>query len=251
MVKKIKINTNGKVKIKVNTIVNSAFKVNGDGRRGTIIATAEVTKDDAFTMYVVDRDIWDVDMIGQYSCLEALFFTDFPAIESYGLMEPVFKEINHRRFDGDCKNIEDYYMYITRIIRMLYLVRLRFPKKMNIYKDFRSILEIVIGSEVVKNNLPSESYNHMLNILQDKAPVEVKNSGILDDSSLPLDIREHAYGHDIAPIVRSFISGQCFGSSLSNSNIERALVNVYIDLEYYKKDNLFKDIQKYIEEICE
>ncbi|MEZ7677299.1 DUF4435 domain-containing protein [Rothia mucilaginosa] len=245
------IKTKGKVKFKVKTITKSSLLVKGHGNRGTVIATAEATKDDVYTMYIADRDIWDGDMISQYSNIEALFFTDFPAIESYGLMKPIFKEVNYRRFDGDCKNMEDYYAYITYIVRILYLIRCHFSKKMSIYSDFWRVLEDAIKSEVVKNNLPSESYKYIMHTLHDKAPVEVKKSGILDDSSLPSDIREHAYGHDIAPIVRNFISSQCHESNLPNSYIERALVNVYIDLGYYKEDSLFKAIQEYVEKKME
>lgn len=223
------------------------ISLEGNGNCGRIIGGAEKYSYDDRKLFIADRDLKEESEVQKFAHLEALFFTDFPAIESYALIESVFTEVNYKRFDGDCKNMEDYYIYITYLIRFLYLTKRQFLGEKGIYGNFRSVVIEAIKTHISECNSHSEKYNSIMESIRKNAPEEVGLSGILDDSLMPSDVREQAYGHDIAPIVCRFISGQYPGFNISNRYIELALTNCYIDLGFYEKDNLFKLLQEYIE----
>lgn len=223
------------------------ISLEGKGNCGRIIGGAEKYSYDDRKLFIADRDLKEESEVQEFAHLEALFFTDFPAIESYALIESVFTEVNYKRFDGDCKNMEDCYIYITYLIRFLYLTKRQFLGEKRIYGDFRSVVMEAIKAHISECNSHSEKYNSIMESVRKNAPEEVGLSGILDDSLMPLDVREQAYGHDIAPVVCKFISGQYPGFNISNKYIELALTNCYIDLGLYENDNLFKLLQEYIE----
>lgn len=226
---------------------SESISATGNGNCGKVIEGAKKYRHSDRKIFIADRDLRTELEVNEYSYLTALFFTDFPAIESYALIESVFTEVNYKRFDGDCKNMEDYYIYITYLIRFLYLIKRQFLGEKRIYGDFRSVVMEAIKAHISECNSHSEKYNSIMESIRKNAPEEVGLSGILDDSLMPLDVREQAYGHDIAPVVRKFISGQYPGFNISNKYIELALTNCYIDLGLYENDNLFKLLQEYIE----
>lgn len=227
------------------------ISLEGSGNCGRIIGGAEKYSYDDRKLFIADRDLKEESEVQEFAHLETLFFTEFPAIESYSLVESVLKELNYRRFDGDSKCIEDYYPYIGKIVRFLYLVRCKFSEKMEIYRDFRGVLLRAIESEIDQKYSPSEGYERILEVIRKNASNDILNSEILEDIFSPPDIRRHAYGHDIAPVLRNFIRTQISDFNHSDRYIELALTNIYIDLGLYGKDRLFKEIQEYMErKIC-
>lgn len=227
------------------------ISLEGSGNCGRIIKGAEKYSYDDRKLFIADRDLREDSEVQEFTWLKTLFFTEFPAIESYSLVESVLKELNYRRFDGDSKCIEDYYHYIGKIVRFLYLARREFSEKMEIYGRFRGILLRAIESEINQEYSPAEGYKRILEVIRENASEDIRNSDILDNSFSPPDIRKHAYGHDIAPVLRNFIRTQISDFNQSDKYIELALTNIYIDLGLYGEDKLFKEIQEYMErKIC-
>ena len=197
--------------------------------------------------YVTDRDLFSSDELKVYDNSDNLFFTDFPAIESYSFLPEILEEINSRRYGGKLKNISQGYDLAIDFLRILYILRLYYYRES--ISPQKCINELIIKLQEYTKKGSLMSYDNFLDdiyrTLPDSIEIEVKSI------SSECDPRVYAYGHDIAKVIKAIIHSE--ESSISNrypahkhAHLERAMTEYYIKQDMYKNDKMFQRIEEYI-----
>lgn len=105
----------------IKNIVGSYPNIdNTVGNCDLVVQIAQVDKDKN-RLFIRDRDLLeDKDLV----CANNLFYTDYPAIESYAFTEESFNAFNKYVYSGDYKDIDIRYKYSLHFLFSMYFLRL-------------------------------------------------------------------------------------------------------------------------------
>ncbi|WP_304127067.1 hypothetical protein [Mogibacterium diversum] len=217
----------------------------GLGNCQKIRLAAEEYKDDMRKIYVSDKDLMTDSNVREYEHLDSLFFTDFPAVESYGFLNEILCKLNEDRYGGKLKSLENCGEFLSRYLRGIYFYRCALhnqekPEDMNskaieLHKKLTSY---------VNGNRDNLSIDGFIEFADGFIPDEVVNAmKSVDDDNV--DPRAYIYGHDVGSAIKGVIA--CYEKELSSkypacrkTHIEQYVRDNYISEGFYKNDNLFK-----------
>lgn len=243
-----RVDKNKKFAIKIQKIKKRDSVSGARGNYMLVIEGAKNNRNDPFKLYIVDRDTRDEDEVQEYADVNNLFFTDFPAIESYGFSDTVLKELNYRKFDNCYKSLSNCYGQIAQLLKLLYFVR-RLGGTVAWGKSYKTISNLILNRSF-KDYISSEEYDEMMHetIKSVEDVFEVEASIFSLESGDP---RKYAYGHDVAKIIKCLIvkEEEVHKSSYPTyaiHHLETAITNIYIDMKLYEDDQLFRSILEYI-----
>lgn len=224
------------------------ISLEGDGNCGRIIGGAEKYSYDDRKLFIADRDLREESEIQKFAHLETLFFTEFPAIESYGFSDAVLEELNHRKFDNCYKSLSNCYEQIAQLLKLLYFVR-RSGGTTAWNRGYETMSKLILNRSI-KDYISSEEYDEMMHetIKSVEGMFEIESNISSFESGDP---RKYAYGHDVAKIIKCLIVKEegVYKKSYPTYTIhhlETAITNIYIDMELYEDDQLFKSMLEYI-----
>lgn len=244
-----------KLSIKILTIKSDKSVIDpGLGNCQKIRLAADRYKDDIRKIYISDKDLMTDSDVRKYEHLDLLFFTDFPAIESYGFMDEILCKLNKDRYGGNVESLENCGEFIGRYLRGIYFYRCSLygqensegmnKKAHELHEKFKSY---------VSNNRGNFSIDGFVEFADGIIPDEIVNimKSIDYDN---VDPRAYIYGHDVGPVINGFIT--CYNNewrsgypASKNNHIEQYVRDNYIDGGFYENDNLFKSLRMRIEHI--
>lgn len=243
-----RVDKNKKFAIKIQKIKKGD---SGSGARGNcmlVIEGAKNNRNDPFKIYIVDRDTRNEDEVQKYTDIDNLFFTDFPAIESYGFSGAVLKELNYRKFDNCYKSLSNCYEQVAQLLKLLYFVR-RSGGTAAWNRGYETMSKLILNRSI-KDYISSEEYDEIMHetIKSVEGMFEVGLNIFSFESDDP---RKYAYGHDVAKIIKCLIVKEegVYKKSYpiyTIHHLETAITNIYIDMKLYEDDQLFKSILEYI-----
>lgn len=234
-----------KLEISVEVIpVDEKVKPSASGNCQRVRDAAEVYKRNLHNIYISDKDLMtDLD-IGKYSHLESLFFTDFPAVESYGFSYEILMSFNTSWYSNRVKSLEYCYDFLKCYLKGIYFYRndhsmqetqegvrgwtQRMHKKMRSYRKMHG------------GNITIEGFvEYAKDIIPDMVAEKMQE---LDDGSV--DPRVYAYGHDIGFAIKNFVMDDIPSSKkypiCNEHTIEQYIRDKYIIEGLYKEDSLFE-----------
>lgn len=234
-----------KLEISVEEIpVDKKVKPSASGNCQRVRDAAEVYKKNLHNIYISDKDLMtDLD-IGKYSHLESLFFTDFPAVESYGFSHEILMSLNTSWYSNRVKSLEYCYDFLKCYLKGIYFYRndhsmqesrervkgwtQRMHKKMRSYRKMHG------------GNITIEGFvEYAKDIIPDMVAEKMQE---LDDGSV--DPRVYAYGHDIGFAIKNFVMDDIPSSKkypiCNEHTIEQYVRDKYIIEGLYKEDSLFE-----------
>lgn len=250
---KSKIEKNRKISIKVEGIRKNNFISGARGNRESVLQAANATKDDLYTIYIADRDLWGEGDISEYSSIKTLFFTDFPAVESYAFLSEVLDELNIRKFDNCYGSLEGCHKDISKLLKVLYVVRSVGGERL--WNQVYGAMSKLILEKTKLGNLSQEDYQYIVDKIFEI--IDGLEIGYDSPDFYPRDDedpREYAYGHDIAKIIKCLMEYDAskfkkLYPKYSVTQIENAITNIYISMKLYERDELFKSISKYVDNL--
>lgn len=212
------------------------------GNCGRIREYARLNEKYIRIIWISDRDLLKDNELKEYS-RDNLFFTDFPAIESYGFLPKVLSRVNKSMYESQLNALETCFDFLRDYLRGVYFYRYSLqlvenPPKVKIWRN--DVLDKL--EEYIKNNGENQSINDFIKFASEIIPEEiaVKMETATDDM---LDPRTYAYGHDIAPAIKRFIifEERSLGAKASKTikEIESCILKSYIKEEMYTQDPLF------------
>ena len=241
-----------KLSIKILEIKSDeSIVVPGLGNCQKIRFAAEKCKDDMRKIYISDKDLMTDSNVREYRHLDSLFFTDFPAVESYGFLDEILCKLNEDRYGGKLKSLENCGEFLSRYLRGVYFYRCVLhnqekPEDMNskaieLHKKLTSY---------VNSNRGNLSIDGFIEFTNGSIPNEMVNA--MKSVGDNVDPRAYIYGHDVGSAIKGVIA--CYEKELSSkypacrkTHIEQYGRDNYISEGFYKDDNLFKSLRMRIE----
>lgn len=220
------------------------------GNCGRIREYARLNEKYIRIIWISDRDLLKDDELKEYS-RDNLFFTDFPAIESYGFSDQILRRLNDEWYNNKLTSLGYCYDFLKHYLKCIYFYRDIYGKLDN-SKKVRSWTHVLHDKMKAYKESCSSNVNieDFLDYAKEIIPgVIVERMLELDDSTV--DPRTYAYGHDIAFAVQHF--GEVDTDSLENypkfteKNIEQYIRDKYISSGLYKHDALFESLRMRIE----
>ncbi|OFN04310.1 hypothetical protein HMPREF2625_08935 [Rothia sp. HMSC064D08] len=163
------------------------------GNCDLVVQIAQVDKDKN-RLFIRDRDLLeDKDLV----CANNLFYTDYPAIESYPFTEESFNLFNKAVYSGDYKDIDIRYKYSLHFLFSMYFLRLSNKGNKGTVKLEIDQLRKKYGSYF------KDGYFRIEDFYQHNDP-DIKNS--VDDvlnklNKKEIDARKYIYSHDTEDIL--------------------------------------------------
>ncbi|WP_314644700.1 hypothetical protein [Rothia mucilaginosa] len=244
-----------KLSIKILEIKSDkSIAVPGLGNCQKIRFAAEKYKDDMRKIYISDKDLMTDSNVREYGYLDSLFFTDFPAIESYGFLDEILSKLNKDRYGGRAESLENCGEFLGRYLKCIYFYRCALynqekAENMNSKAfELNKKLKSYVNSN--RDNLSIDGFIEFANgFIPDEVVNEMKSA---DNDSI--DSRTYIYGHDIGSVINKFM--ECYEGEwkrrypvYSKVHIEQYIRDNYIDGEFYKDDNLFESLRMRIEHV--
>lgn len=197
-------------------------------------------------IWISDRDLMTDKDLKSYS-QSNLFFTDFPAIESYGFLPNVLSRVNKDMYKSGLDALEICFDFLRDYLRGIYFYRcnLRFvenPPKVKVWRN--AVLDKL--EEYIKKDGENQSIDDFIKFASEIIPEEIagKMEPATDDR---LDSRTYAYGHDIAPAIKRFIifEERSLGVRAAKTikEIESCILESYIKEKMYTQDHLFIELE--------
>lgn len=225
-------------KINISDDDKSALGYEGKlGRCDRIIIGAKLAKDrnsGLRKLFIADRDTRDIQI---YSSIDNLYWTDFPAIESYCFTKEILNKLNENNYVGRLREAESYYSRMHYFLTYLFYLRKNLPffgtEKANAF----------IYSKLSSGNLDNWMEDGVLEKFEEFESYY---------ANLELgDMRETVYGHDIAHVInkvqRILHLDNVRKTKIYNSgDIEDFLLNIFVENRYYEKMELFKNLKSAI-----
>ena len=244
-----------KLAIKFRKITDDkSVKASGPGNCQKIRDAAEKYKDDVRRIYISDRDLMTESEVEKYSHLDSLFFTDFPAVESYGFSDEILCGLNKDKYGGNLDLLDSCYEFLKFYLRFLYFYRCKLnhqknPKSMNgaAWELHRKLLDYI---DINPDNLSIDLFIDFVGVPISSEMQEVLELMDGDD----VDPRVYAYGHDIAAAVRQIVIKRedALSSRYARQKveyIENYILDEYIEKIMYEHDSLFQALCKRIEDL--
>lgn len=195
-------------------------------------------------IWISDRDLMTDEDLKSYS-QSNLFFTDFPAIESYGFLPEVLSRVNKYMYKSRLKALDACFDFVRDYLRGVYFYRCNLqlvenPPKVKVWRN--GTLDKL--EEYVKMNTENQSIDDFIEFASGVIPEEIveKMSSV---NVYNLDPRTYAYGHDIAPAIKRFIAFEeksLEGKAKGIKDIESSILENYIDGKFYTRDCLFTQL---------
>lgn len=239
--------------------INDAENDNGlvspegaSGNCGRIREYARLNEEHIRMIWISDRDLLKDNELKEYS-RDNLFFTDFPAVESYGFSDQILSRLNDEWYNNKLASLGYCYDFLKHYLKCIYFYRdvcgkWDNPKK----KKVRSWTHELHGKmKAYKENCSSNvNIEDFLEYAKEIIPdVIVERTLELDDSTV--DPRAYAYGHDIAFAVQHFCEVDAgslkYYPKFIEKNIEQYIRDKYISSGLYKHDALFESLRMRIE----
>lgn len=240
----------GKLSVVVNEIEDAEndkelVKPEGaSGNCGRIREYARLNEKHIRIIWISDRDLLKDNDLKEYS-RDNLFFTDFPAIESYGFLPEVLSMVNKDMYKNRLKALDACFDFVRNYLRGVYFYRCNLqlvenPPKVKAWRN--GTLDKL--EEYVKMNVENQSIDDFIEYASGVIPEEIveKMSSVNVDD---LDPRTYAYGHDIAPAIKRFIAFEeksLEGKAKGIRDIENSIRKNYIEGKFYTQDCLFTQL---------
>ena len=244
-----------KLAIKIKKINDDkSVKASGPGNCQKIRDAAEKYKDDVRRIYISDRDLMTESEVEKYSHLNSLFFTDFPAVESYGFSDEILCGLNKDKYGGNLDLLDSCYEFLKFYLRFLYFHRCKLnqqknPESMNkaAWGLHRKLLDYI---DINPDNLSIDLFIDFVGVPISSEMREILE--LMDDDDV--DPRVYAYGHDIAAAVRQIVvkrEGELISRYARQKveYIEQYIRDAYIEKRLYEHDSLFQALRKRIEDL--
>lgn len=222
------------------------------GNCGRIREYARLNEKYIRIIWISDRDLLKDNELKEYS-RDSLFFTDFPAVESYGFSDQILNKLNDDWYNNKLTSLGHCYDFLKHYLKCIYFYRdmcdnQDSPKKL---RAWTHVLHDKLNA-YRKNCSGDVNIEDFLEYAKEIVPCFVVEKMLeVDDSTV--DPRAYAYGHDIAFAVQRF--GEVDTSSLKNypkfteKHIEQYIRDKYISEELYKYDALFDSLRMRVEYI--
>lgn len=204
-------------------------------------------------IWISDRDLLTDDDLINYS-RDNLFFTDFPAIESYGFQDSVLDSFNEDRYGGKLESLKNHIDLVRSYLKSMYFYRCALQKceKSEKANSRANQLHHMLKNYVEANgdNLSIDGLVEFSGSLFTHEMVAVVRSV---DSDI-VDFRSYVYGHDVGSALKGIIANdeRILSSKYpvnSKKHIEQYIRDKYISAGLYKHDTLFESLRLRIEYI--
>lgn len=220
------------------------------GNCGRIREYARLNEKYIRIIWISDRDLLKDNELKEYS-RDNLFFTDFPAVESYGFSDQILNRLNSEWYNNRLTSLGYCYAFLKHYLKCIYFYR-DVCSKQDDPKKVRSWTHVLHDKmKAYKENCSSDvNIEGFLEYAKEIIPdVIVERMLELDDSTV--DPRAYAYGHDIAFAVQHFgeVEAGCLKNypKFAEKNIEQYIRDKYISSGLYKHDALFESLRMRIE----
>lgn len=212
------------------------------GNCGWVRSQAKLNEQNLRKIWISDRDLMTDDEV-EHDPQSNLFFTDFPAIESYGFSSNVLLSLNESMYKNKLNSLGVAYDFLKHYLRGVYFYRcnLRLEESPPKAKDWiNKVLKKL--EDYRKINTGIVSIGEFVEFADESIPAEIAEKMTSMDSD-GLDPRTYAYGHDIAPALKNFIiNEERFTRGIKArkiKDIECCIREIYISKNLYLHDNLF------------
>lgn len=182
-------------------------------------------------LFIADRDTRDVQI---YSSIDNLFWTDFPAIESYCFTEEILNLLNKNNYVDRLHEAEYYYSSMHYLLTYLFYLRKNLP---------------FFGSEKAKAFIHSRISSKGLDDWMEGEGLEKFEDFRSYYANLELDDkRRTVYGHDIAHVINTVQDSLHLENArktkiYSVGDIEDFLLNIFVENRYYEGMELFNNLE--------
>lgn len=223
------------------------------GNCGRIREYARLNEKYIRIIWISDRDLLTDDDLVNYS-RDNLFFTDFPAIESYGFLDSVLDSFNEDRYGGKLESLKNHIELLKSYLKGIYFYRCSLQKRggsEGVNSKIRQLHHKL--KEYVENSGGDLSIDRLLeslgNLVTDDVVAAIKSR----DSDTG-DFRAYVYGHDVGSALKGIIASDENRLSAkypvsSKKHIEQYIRDKYIRAGLYKNDTLFELLHARIEYI--
>lgn len=240
----------------INDAENDKVLVSPEGASGNcgrIREYARLNEEHTRKIWISDRDLLKDDDVKEYS-RDNLFFTDFPAIESYGFLESVLDGFNGDRYGGNLESLKNHNHidFLKAYLKGVYFYRCTLQKRggskgMNsktrqLHHKLKEYVESSSGDLSIGGLLES-----LGNLVAGDVVAVIKSRD--DDTG---DFRAYVYGHDVGSALKGIIASDEKRLSSrypvnSKNHIEQYIRDKYIREGLYNNDTLFESLRMRIE----
>jgi len=223
------------------------------GNCGRIREYARLNEEYIRVVWISDRDLLTDDDLIEYS-RDNLFFTDFPAIESYGFLDSVLDSFNEDRYGGKLESLKNHINLVRSYLKGMYFYRCEL-QKCEKSKKVNSMANQI--HHTLKNYVESNGDNLSIGGLVEFSGSLFTNKMVAIVKSADSDIgdfRTYVYGHDVGSALKGIIANdeRILSSKYpvnSKKHIEQYIRDKYINAGLYKNDTLFESLRLRIEYI--
>ena len=202
-------------------------------------------------IWISDRDLLTDDDLINYS-RDNLFFTDFPAIESYGFLDSVLDSFNEDRYGGKLESLKNHIDIIKSYLKGMYFYRCALQECENSERVTSKTRQLHHKlKEYVENSGGDLSIDNLLESLGNLVTEDVV-AVIKSRDSDTGDFRAYVYGHDVGSALKGIIASDEKRLSSrypvnSKNHIEQYIRDKYISEGLYNNDTLFELLRMRIE----
>lgn len=231
---------------KVENIVGTYSNIDKSvGMCGIVEQMAQQDNGKKDRVFIRDRDLLkDHELIR----IDNLFYTDYPAIESYSFTKELFIKINEYAYLGRYKDIDTRYQYALNFLVSMYFMRIFNQGDGSTVKREVESLRKKYKSYFKDGHFTiMDCYSHSDNRIKDNV------NNILDQAREGrIDTRQYIYSHDTEFILNFIFSTDkdllksIHCASQSGKYIVGWMLDRFISDGLWKKEKMFQSIKKYI-----